>query len=341
MMMDFDTDSFGQLLTDALRAGPGSPAWHDAVARLRTGGISDGEDFALLLAARETLESGKSFRQIRPGPVFTARVLAAVEAQGDRAGKPKSWTAPIIAILATLAALAAVALIVRTVMPTIPTDRQTLADLESQTFPRDLWSIHFDGQVPPGWKTIGSLTPSFTAELRPPASASADDYQGCGIVTTTPLPAEQPAAIEVTLRLADPTDQVIAQVFITDRADFSADRGISPHELTWTLQPLPSVQRKGPSAASARPQFEPQVVLPDGTFASIAQNIPKPRDTITIRIMFNEVFAVVQSDGKRLYAGPHQLSTNQPRFVGVRFLRRGDVTGRDLCAVENIRARVE
>ena len=323
-------------------AGPGSPAWHDAVARLRTGGIIGSEDYALLLAARESLESGKRFRQIRPGPVFTARVLAAVAAQGNQAGKPKSWTAPIIAILAILAAFGAVALIVRTVMPTLPTDRQTLADLESQTFPRELWSIHFDGNVPASWKTIGSLAPGFTGELGPPASASGDDYQGCGIVTTTPLPADQPTAIEVTLHLADPTDQVIAQVFITDRADFSPDRGMSPHELTWTLQPLPPVQRKGASAAAtARRQFEPQVVLPDGTFATTAQNIPKPRNTITIRIMLNQVFAVVQSDGQRLYAGPHQLSADQPRFVGVRFLRRGDVMSRDLCGVESLLARVE
>lgn len=344
MMMDFDTDSFGQLLTDALRAGPGSPAWHDAVSRLRTGGITGGEDYALLLAARQSLESGKSFRQIRPGSQFTAKVLAAMAEEKTQSPKSqRTWTALIIAILATVVALAVAALIIRMAMPSLPAGHQTLADLQAQTFPRELWSIHFNGAVPDGWKTIGSLSPSFTGEMRPPASAAAGDYQGCGIVNATSLPADQPAAIEVTLRLADPTDQVIAQVFLTDRADFSPDRGISPHELTWTLQPLPTAPRKGAAAAAAnvaRRQFEPQVVLPDGTFASTAANIPRPRDTITIRLIFNQAFAVVESDNKILYAGPHQLSADQPRYFGVRFLRRGDVQARDLCGVENVRAKV-
>jgi hypothetical protein len=342
-MLDFDSDQFLTLLTDALRAGPGSPAWHDAMQRLRTGGIKGGDEFALLLAARQHLESGKSFRQIQPGPGFTARVLAVVEQEASGLGKPRrTWTAAIVAILAAVAGAAALVLIARMTMPGSQAARQTLADLQSQTFPREIWSIRFTGQMPAGWRKIGSLTAGFEGEMRPPADASDDDYEGCGIVTWTPLAADKAAAIEVTLRLAEPSDQVIAQVFVTDQPEFSADRGISPHELTWALQPLPPTQRKGAgTGAIVRRQFSPQVVLPDGTFAATDQDIPKPRDTITIRLAFNQAFAVVQSDGKRLYAGPNQLAPDQPRYVGVRFLRRGNVNSRDLCGVQDVRVSQE
>jgi hypothetical protein len=342
MMMDFDSEGFGQLLSEALRAGPGSPAWHDAVEKVRSGGVSGGEDYALLLAARESLESGKGFRRIRPGPAFTARIMAAVDSTAMPSGKPRrNWTAGIIAILAVAAMLVAAVLIVRMLIPAGPVARQTLADLESQTFANEV-SIRFNGEAPAGWRTIGSLTPSFNGEMSPPASAGDQDYQGCGIVSQTALAPDQPAAIEVTLRLGEPTDQVIAQVFVTDQPDFSPDRGISPHELTWTLQPLPAAQRKSVGGgAGSRRQFEPQVVLPDGTFAPTGQNVPKPRDTITIRLEFNQQFAVVESDGKRLYAGPHQLSADQPRYVGVRFLRRGEVKRRDLCSVLSVRTEVQ
>jgi hypothetical protein len=339
MTMDFDSEGFGQLLSEALRAGPGSPAWHDAVEKVRSGGVTGSEDYALLLAARQNLESGKGFRRIRAGPAFTARVMAAVESAASAGGRARrNWTVGIILILAAAAALVAAVLLVRMLMPAGPVARQTLADLESQTFASEVWSIRFNGEAPAGWRTIGSLTPSFNGEMSPPASAGDQDYQGCGIVTRTGLASDRPAAIEVILRLGEPTDQVIAQVFVTDQPDFSSDRGISPHELTWTLQPLPAPPRKGNGGGvGSRRQFEPQVVLPDGTFASTGQNVPKPRDTITIRLTFNQQFAVVESDGKRLYAGPHQLSADRPRYVGVRFLRRGEVMGKDLCGVQSVR----
>jgi hypothetical protein len=341
-MLNFESDQFLQLLTDALRAGPGSPAWHDAVERLRTSGAGGSDDYALLLAARENLASGKDFRQIRAGPRFTAKVLAAVEeASTGQETNRQGWTPLIVVFLAVLAGVSALALIAWMWMPRMFVGRQTLADLKSQTFPQEIWSVRFTGDAPSGWIKIGSLTATFDREMRPPAIAG-DDYQGCGIVTRTPLDPQKAAAIEVTLRLAEPSDQVIAQVFLTDEPNFSPDRGISPHELTWTLQPLAPPQRKGAGfGSSARRQFEPQVVMPDGTFAATGGNIPRPRDTITIRLAFNGLFAVVESDGKQLYAGPHELAPDQPRYVGVRFLRRGDVRSRDLCGAQSVRVSQE
>ena len=66
--LDFDSDAFLTLLTDALRAGPGSPQWHDALRTLRAGGIEHADEYRLLVAAREHLESGREYRSIRAGP---------------------------------------------------------------------------------------------------------------------------------------------------------------------------------------------------------------------------------------------------------------------------------
>ncbi|MBW3608058.1 MAG: hypothetical protein KY463_06835 [Actinobacteria bacterium] len=76
---NIQTDPFFELLTDALRAGPGSPAWHNAVQKLRGAGAEGSDEYKLLCAARERLESGREFRSVRAGPDFTRRLFTELE----------------------------------------------------------------------------------------------------------------------------------------------------------------------------------------------------------------------------------------------------------------------
>src|SRR3954467_7227544 len=95
-----ESDPFFQLLTDALRAGPGSPQWGEAVARLRDGGVDGADEYRLIIRAREDIELGRDYRKVSAGPEFTRKVLTAVESEGKRpSGMP---TATIVAILAGL-----------------------------------------------------------------------------------------------------------------------------------------------------------------------------------------------------------------------------------------------
>src|SRR3954451_13959202 len=96
--LDFETDSFLQLLTDALRAGPGSPSWHEALQRLRSGGIEHADEYRLLVTAREHLESGRSYRSIRAGTGFTQRLMSAIDEESARGGPRRPQTASLIAI---------------------------------------------------------------------------------------------------------------------------------------------------------------------------------------------------------------------------------------------------
>ena len=69
MPTEVENDPFFQLLTDALRAGPASPPWREAVAKLREqGGDGPGpgsDEYRLLIEARQNLEVGKG---LSPGP---------------------------------------------------------------------------------------------------------------------------------------------------------------------------------------------------------------------------------------------------------------------------------
>src|ERR671912_557275 len=103
-------DPFFQLLTEALRAGPGSAQWGEAVAKLRDGGLEGGDEYKLILRAREDIGLGRDFRKVSAGPGFTRKVLDAVEREGTRRqGLP---TATIVAILAGLVILAVIVTVI-------------------------------------------------------------------------------------------------------------------------------------------------------------------------------------------------------------------------------------
>src|SRR4030095_8138972 len=106
--LDFETDPQLIALTDALRAGPGSPEWRDAVARVREQGGDQAEDDLLLCTAREHLASGRSYREIHAGPGFSRKVMQAVEQ--EQSGGP-SRVAPTASIIALLSALVVVGIV--------------------------------------------------------------------------------------------------------------------------------------------------------------------------------------------------------------------------------------
>ncbi len=357
--LDFESDRFLELLTDALRAGPGSPAWHDAIGKLKERGMagdakssgngqttngehtgngiatsagekSPGDEYLLLLEARKHLESGKEYRSIQAGPEFTRKVMEAVDREDD-AGK-KARGVPTPAIIATIAGVGVLVLVIvigHMMTSSWAQQRPTLADLQSQTFSHDALTASFTGSMPAGWNEIGPLKLIFEPELRPTMQSVGKMYTGGGIVSAVPMPADQPFAVDVTLRLGDPGEDVIEQIFVTDAPVFSDDRATSAHELVWTVQPMLDPDKK--------PFLRPEVVRPDGTFAGTGADIHKARLALNVHIAMNTDFVLVDSDGSRIYAGPHQLAFDKPRYVGVRFLRRNDLKSKELPGFVSLR----
>ena len=119
------------------------------------------------------------------------------------------------------------------------------------------------------------------------------------------------------MKINRPSDDITAQLFVTDNPDFSADRGSSSHELVW--------QTKG--------QFA-QVFLPSGQTDGQVDQQKDPKER-TARLVLNKDVAYVDMNGKRLWSGPHQLA-DTPRYVGVRLIRTsGDRT--DAVVVTSLR----
>jgi hypothetical protein len=316
-----ESDPFFDLLTDALRAGPGSEQWEQAVAKLRDGGVEGADEYRLLIRAREDLQQGREFRRVTPGPQFTRKVLEAVEEEGGkRKGLP---TATIVAILAAGVILAVIGTV--TVLMTRdngnPKDpRETaIASLDNVTFPVAVTSAQFtdrDAGIPAGWRKFGDLPLTTSRGLRVAGGASATgpstspSFVGGGVVTVDPLPPDATAGVDV--ELATPKNSPrgpVTQIFISDSADFSTVTATTPHELAF-------VYRDGRAS-----------VVDAGGKTQESVALGSPGQSLNLSIRFDRDTAIVDAGGKRLFAAAHGLTPDAPRYVGVRFIRAAGDAG--------------
>jgi hypothetical protein len=292
---DTETDPFSQLLAEALRAGPGSAAWQEAVAQIGANSSSSDEHH-LLLEARELLASGKTFREIRAGVGFTRKLMEGLDREKEE--KKKGIPTPtIIAMIALAAILGAVAWIGLHLFSS-DSRNSSGSDLAAMYFPTELANATFAGSVPAGWRTIGKLPLDFANGLKPAAGSSTT---GAAVTLASSISADEPFAFEVDLRLTNPKASAVAQIFISTSGDFSDDRATSSHELLWSL--------RGKSQ---------QVVL-DGRVLPESESAVDG-NTVRVRIVMNRDQAIVESNGHRLWSGSHKLDPN-PRWPGVRFIR--------------------
>jgi len=298
-----ESDPLFTLLTDALRAGPGSPQWSQAVSAIKGRGDSASE-YQALITARDNLESGKEYRSVRAGAGFTRKVMK----QLDESAAPDSPSGlPTTTWVAALSAVAIVLVLGFIAYLLIPSEIPTpgLDELKGTYFATSMQTLKFDGPLPADWKTIGTAPLDPTNTLRVRNTGAKNETVAGGIYWTTPLAADQPAAVEASIKSNRPAEDLTVQLFITDRPDFSPDRATTSHELVWQL--------KGQTA---------QVFLPTGISEGAVERSKDLKDR-TVRVVFNKDLVMVDMNGKRLWAGPHQLAPDQPRYVGVRFIRSG------------------
>jgi hypothetical protein len=310
-MTETEQDQFAELLAEALRAGPGSLPWREAVSKLESN-PSGADEYQLLLSARENLEKGKSFREIRAGAGFTRKLMEGLEQDQKRQDSKGIPTPTIVAIVAVAAIIGALAWIGYHMLPRGDRGHST-ADLASTYFTTELATAKFTGGMPSGWRVIGSLPLDGNDGLRPRAD---DQTAGGGVVLAAPIPLDEPFAFEVDSKLAHPADGLVTQIFVSTSGDFSADRGTSGHELLWSL--------RGKSQ---------QVVL-DGRVLPISAG-PLKDGMVHVRILMNRDQALVECNGQRLWSGPHELAP-APRWPGVRFIR-GPGTGQKGVEIRSIR----
>ena len=204
--VDLHSDQFMTLLTDALRSGPGSPEWHEAVKLLRVSNQNI-DDYTLLYAARERLESGKAYRGVRAGAGFTRKVLTGIESQGNGTGGLP--TANLIAMIAAGAILAVVVAIGVLLFKGANPQQQAIEDLSTRIFGNKFLSASFTGSGgagamhPEGWTTFGDL----------------------------PLTAE----VDVTARVNKSTENEIAEIFVSDEP-ITNENAAGGHAVVWQFK---------------------------------------------------------------------------------------------------------
>jgi hypothetical protein len=329
--LDLQSDQFMTLLTDALRSGPGSPEWHQAVKALRAApNDSHADEYQLLYAARERLEAGKEYRSVRAGPGFSRKVMQGVDEEGQPAtGLP---AANIIALLAAGAILVVVIVIGISLLKGSGNPQQQKVDeLGNLIFGNKFLSATFMGgtgaagttakfTAPAGWAHFGDLPLVATkqGELRPttepttppPSTSASATYRAGGLVTAAPMPAAQPLEVDVTLKVNRTADDGIVQIFVSDEP-ITDDNAAGGHALVWQL-----------TGAEAR------IFLANGQAApQQGEKVPSGRE-LQVKLALNrdtalaEITSGATSPAKRQYAGPHALDPEKPRYAGVRFLRR-------------------
>jgi hypothetical protein len=168
--LDFESDQFLELLTDALRAGPGSPAWHQALLRLGSQDAGEAEQYRKLIEARERLESGREYRSVRAGAGFTARVMRGVdEASSGESAVGRMPSAGSIAMASAVLGLAVMGILVWFLYGGGGEGQLKSADaLANLYFGQTVLAAPMNGRVPGGWRQIGKLPLDFAGgELRP------------------------------------------------------------------------------------------------------------------------------------------------------------------------------
>jgi len=306
--VDIEKDPLLVLLTDALRAGPGSPQWHEAVNKLKTS-TEPIDEYRLLLEAREALESGRDYRTVRAGPGFTRKLMTHLEqAKQQGAGSSKRLSTPtIIVILSAVVVATVIGLLVWQLLPREQvnpvSNPKAIDDLAASYFSNDVLSANFADAIPMGWLKIGSLPVDSADGLRAGAveQVQPGNYAGGGIVAPDPIAADQAFAFQVSLRVASPGDDLTPQIFVSNSPDFSQDRATGAQELVWWL-------RGRNQKVVVNGNVERQSALGERGHA------------VNIRIVMNKDLAIVEADNQRLWAGPHHLG-NKPRYLGIRFIR--------------------
>lgn len=149
--MAFESDAMLKLLTEALRRGPGSPEWHSAVSSLKNLNSPDADEYRMLITARERLESGRAYREVRAGPAFTRELFGQLEA--TPASARCVTLGLVVRLLCLLTLVGAIGVVVMCVAQAGPHDARQLS---SRLFVTPVRSWTFD-PIPPELHHVGPL----------------------------------------------------------------------------------------------------------------------------------------------------------------------------------------
>jgi hypothetical protein len=320
-----------ELLTDALRAGPGSMEWSRAIQQFGNGRGAD--EYNLLLEARQRLEAGKAYRALESTPGFKQAVLESIST--ELAWRSRAAPAPALRGR-TLLAVAAIAAMVTLVVTGLVVESMLTQDTPSGAVsiylppphhsrnrdPSDAGMTTFESVMPAGWQTIGSLRVVANRGLRLAGGAKLINQSG-GIFWAEPLSAEKPFKVLAHLRYTGAA-AVSPELFVTDDNTFDDDRPADRnHEFAWTVM-----------------NDRPQVMTADRAIAFADEPIVTGQAVamaVEIKVDGSNASVDTNISGRCTHwSGAHLLAADKPMWMGMRFIVHGSRHD-DCVSVEAIR----
>lgn len=288
----FETDSLMKLLTDALRRGPGSPEWHDAIEYLKRDGIAGADEYRLLLTVRERLESGQHYREVRAGPAFTRELFDKLGDESAGAGvNRRPMTTVVVALVCLVALVGSVGLFVKFLSGISSVN--TSDPLATQLFVTPLKTWTFNSGVPNDLKRAGAMKLDRWGGLKP-----AGDVEGADSAVVF---SDQP--IELTGGGACVEMGIKFQPGSTNYQLLMAD--------STPLSPTPGKNEIA--------------VICDGTGIRVVDNGTSsdvralPAGLHTLRLKVSDRRAIVELGAQQIWTGEHSLG--KQGFVGVRLTK--------------------
>lgn len=303
--VEFESDAFLVLLTDALRDGPGTPTWHEALQKLRAQGIEHADEMRLLVKAREHLESGLEYRSVRAGPEFSRKLIEAIDQEANLKKKPPVTTTTIA--LASAGVMLLVLILIGYLLWTAAENRS--AEFNA-ILVNTVTSAGGSGPLPPDWVQIGELGVESRRGGIAIRATKGDSITGGGAYWPTPLDPSEPFSVIANFRYFHPDSKLIPQLFITDDPNFDPKNGTTTHEMVWLLR-------------DSQVQFR----LPSGRVEAQTELTTERREAsaiATIRITLDRDQVIAELGGKQVWSGVSGMDQTKPRYVGVRFLKLGE-----------------
>ncbi|MBC7782191.1 MAG: hypothetical protein H7144_00005 [Burkholderiales bacterium] len=290
---EFETDALLKLLTDAIRRGPGSPEWHDAVERLRSSGANDANDYRLLMDVRDRLESGREYREVKAGPEFTRKLFANLD-QPISARRPVATI--VVSLVSVIVLVASVAALIKYLSDGHAAN-PAVDRLATQLFTTGIREWTFVGPIPSElrqggamkFETNGPLRLDNDSDYTPPASGSVWANQAL-----------------------DATRGVCAEAVVQFRPASGAGVGLVVVDAAAMSTPAES---RGLSIMLDGSGF---TVEHDGKSDPITKALPAA--TYTLRLKLDGRVAIAEVDGQTIWSGEHGLPSSVT--AGVRFTRQ-------------------
>lgn len=288
----FDTDPMLQLLTEALRRGPGSPEWHRAVGNLRDLATPEADEYQLLITARERLESGRAYREVRAGPAFTRELFGRIDEAPEAVRRVTAGL--IVRLLLLLTLMGAIGVVVMLVAQARPGDAQALSERLFMT-PVRAWTF---ARLPSDLRPAGPLPLDARGNGLRPGGRDTKTPTGGLVYADDPLDLVRGTCVEMRLdykpgptsvQLSLMADTVVTGPLASMGTDLSLVCDAS------------GVRLSSPSAATA----------------------PRPMTAGShlLRIKVVGTAAVAEVDGQVIWSGTHTLGDRA--FVAARFVRDG------------------